>query len=483
MKIANKINVSFFVVVMVLMGALMFISYTAAKNSLKKAIYAHLTTTAHSRARHIETFLETSKESIRQLSESVVIKQFLSAGKKDKNYNQKLNDVTQRLKDTNEITKNAYEFFVLSKDGIIVASSTERDIRKNESTNPYFAGAKKGAFVKDAYVSQDKQIKSIVFSAPVLGRKNTDFLGVVAARAPMQEINKIVEDRTGLGETGEIYLVNRYGYMITPSRFIKDTFLKQKVDTENTRKCFEDVKKFGTEPHKHDALLYTDYRGIKVLGTHDHIHQMQWCLCTKIDEKEALAPLTAVKFLFITAFCITLGILWIVGNLVSKSITIPLLKLHKGAEMIGRGNLDYKVGTDAKDEIGQLSRAFDRMTEDLKNTTTSIDKLNKEIAERKRAEEKYRSLFVSSRDAIMTLAPPDWKFTSGNPAAFKLFGTKNEAEFVSLGPWEVSPEYQPDGQLSSIKAKEMIGKAMKEGSNFFEWTHKRIDGTEFYTTV
>ena len=110
-------------------------------------------------------------------------------------------------------------------------------------------------------------------------------------------------------------------------------------------------------------------------------------------------------------------------------------------------------------------------------------KLNKEITERKQAEEKYRSLFVSSRDAIMTLAPPDWKFTSGNPTAFKLFGTKNEAEFVSLGPWEVSPEYQPNGQLSSVKAKEMIGKAMKEGSNFFEWTHKRIDGTEFYTTV
>ncbi len=113
-----------------------------------------------------------------------------------------------------------------------------------------------------------------------------------------------------------------------------------------------------------------------------------------------------------------------------------------------------------------------------------------DITERKRAEqmlkdseEKYRILYDSSQDAIMTLAPPDWMFTSGNPATIKLFGAKNEAEFVSKGPWEVSPEHQPDGTPSSAKAKEMIEKAMKVGFNFFEWTHKRLSGEDFSATV
>ncbi|MFA6553836.1 MAG: PAS domain S-box protein, partial [Patescibacteria group bacterium] len=99
------------------------------------------------------------------------------------------------------------------------------------------------------------------------------------------------------------------------------------------------------------------------------------------------------------------------------------------------------------------------------------------------SEEKYRSLFMISRDALMTLEPPLWKFTSGNPAAVKLFKAKNETEFLSYEPWQLSPKKQPDGCLSVEKAKKMIGKAIKDGENLFEWTHKRIDGEEFFADV
>ena len=100
-----------------------------------------------------------------------------------------------------------------------------------------------------------------------------------------------------------------------------------------------------------------------------------------------------------------------------------------------------------------------------------------------KSEENYRILFDKSIDAIMTLAPPSWRFTSGNPATIKLFGAKDEAEFITKGPWDVSPEFQPDGKPSSVKAKEMIGKAMREGSNYYEWTHKRFSGLGFTATV
>ncbi len=101
----------------------------------------------------------------------------------------------------------------------------------------------------------------------------------------------------------------------------------------------------------------------------------------------------------------------------------------------------------------------------------------------KESEEKFRTLFNNSKDALMTLEPPSWKFTSGNPSIIKMFGVKDEKEFTTLRPWEISPKYQPDGQLSSIKAKKMIKKALKKGTNFFEWTHKKISGEDFYATI
>ena len=99
------------------------------------------------------------------------------------------------------------------------------------------------------------------------------------------------------------------------------------------------------------------------------------------------------------------------------------------------------------------------------------------------SEERYRNLFEKSHNAIMTVSPPDWKFTSGNSAMIDMFRLEGEDQLRELQPWELSPEYQPDGQISNEKARKMISIAVESGSNFFDWTHKRYDGEEFPATV
>ena len=64
-----------------------------------------------------------------------------------------------------------------------------------------------------------------------------------------------------------------------------------------------------------------------------------------------------------------------------------------------------------------------------------------------------------------------------------MFGAKNVEEFVSLAPWDTSPERQPDGRASAEKASEMIEGALREGSQNFEWTHRQIGGLEFPADV
>ncbi|MFC1596868.1 PAS domain S-box protein [Planctomycetota bacterium] len=100
----------------------------------------------------------------------------------------------------------------------------------------------------------------------------------------------------------------------------------------------------------------------------------------------------------------------------------------------------------------------------------------------KTSEMKFRTLFDSSRDAIM-LVTAEEGFLSGNPAAVELFGCKDENEFTSKAPADLSPELQPDGTPSTVKAQQIMAVAMEAGSHFFEWTHKRVDGSEFYATV
>ena len=101
----------------------------------------------------------------------------------------------------------------------------------------------------------------------------------------------------------------------------------------------------------------------------------------------------------------------------------------------------------------------------------------------KKSEEHYRVLYESSRDALMTLSPLSWQFTSGNQATIALFGARDEADFVSHSPSQYSPERQPDGRASNEKSKKMIEKAMREGSHFFEWIYRNLSGEEFPASV
>jgi len=98
------------------------------------------------------------------------------------------------------------------------------------------------------------------------------------------------------------------------------------------------------------------------------------------------------------------------------------------------------------------------------------------------SEMRYRTLYDSSRDAIM-LCTPAAGFLNGNPSAVALFGCRDEAEFTRCSPADLSPELQPDGTPSTAKAQEMMAIALRDGSHFFEWTHRRIDGSEFPATV
>jgi signal transduction histidine kinase len=96
------------------------------------------------------------------------------------------------------------------------------------------------------------------------------------------------------------------------------------------------------------------------------------------------------SILWIITFILALGcgLTFVLSSLITR----PIRKLTEVAKEIGSGNFDHKVGTDVKDEIGQLSRTFDQMADNLKTVTASRDDLDKEIKERKKAEAERKKL-------------------------------------------------------------------------------------------
>jgi PAS domain S-box-containing protein len=97
------------------------------------------------------------------------------------------------------------------------------------------------------------------------------------------------------------------------------------------------------------------------------------------------------------------------------------------------------------------------------------------------SEERFRLLFEKSSDPILLLDGD--VFVDCNEAALKCMHCCNRDQLIGLRPWDISPNRQPDGRLSSRKGAEIIRQTLEKGTNRFEWLHRAFDGEELWMDV
>jgi len=106
--------------------------------------------------------------------------------------------------------------------------------------------------------------------------------------------------------------------------------------------------------------------------------------------EEMIAAQKIIYSVILILFVIMAAIITANYLFADRIIVRPIAKLHEGTEIIGAGNLDFRVGTGKKDEVGQLSGAFDAMVINLKKVMASRNELQEEIIKRKEVEQALR---------------------------------------------------------------------------------------------
>ncbi|MCP3969586.1 MAG: response regulator [Rhodobacteraceae bacterium] len=94
------------------------------------------------------------------------------------------------------------------------------------------------------------------------------------------------------------------------------------------------------------------------------------------------------------------------------------------------------------------------------------------------SEQRYRALVDSAAEAIVILDAEAVCFVDANPAATRLYGLPAEKLVNGPSPFDLSPEFQPDGRRSVDKGMALIMEALAGRAPIFEWMHRRADGTE-----
>ncbi len=347
MKIQTKIYTIIFTAILITAIVATIVSTVVSRKMIKTEIYNHLDNVAVSRAHNIETLLDKEMELAKILATEQAFIEAVTT--------KKLASADQRIKTLISISDDIYSVIILDKQGHVVASN-HSDI----------AGYSEIFTHGNIQTSIMTGTKVISISAPIL--VNGKLVGIVIINIEAEaKLYEITIDRTGLGKTGEIYIINKEGYMITPSR--DETVFKRKIDYPNIKKCF-------TPSDLKQRSHYENYRGQIVIGTHRAIKNSDWCLLAEINAKEALAPVSqlvqTMVFFFIPL--LTLGSLF--AFFISEGITNSTAKLHQRAKEIENGNWDYQVVINTFDEIGEFSKAFDNMTMRIKNAQEALKKQN-----------------------------------------------------------------------------------------------------------
>jgi len=377
LKIRTKIILPILLTAVIVLSAATFYSYSFNVKSIETAVSAHLETAAYTRAYHVETVLKMYEQRARMLTSKTWLrkhlKSYLETG--DEEYKIKIEQI---LADTQTENPKFLHISIINLGGQIIISTNKNLVGKDISNRDFFINGRKDYTISDYHYSEHEDNSRLHIAGPLI--LDGEFLGVVAVASDGKTVESAVAEYSGLGETGEIYLINKEGYMITPSRFREDTFLKEKIDTLQANLCIEEHVLGEFESGMEEPLkIYLDYRETKVLGVHHFISKMNWCLLAEIDESEALAATKDLLWFSIIRILIVLFIFFVVTYLLARTISKPIVVLHHGTEIIAKGNLDHRVGADTKDEIGQLSRAFDEMTKNLQKSKVNIEK---KIAER-----------------------------------------------------------------------------------------------------
>jgi len=114
----------------------------------------------------------------------------------------------------------------------------------------------------------------------------------------------------------------------------------------------------------------------------------------------------------------------------TRSIAGPLVALRAGCDAVAKGDLEHRVGMRSADEFGRLSQGFDRMTSSLKEVTVSRDALEREVAERKRAEaalehsvQEWQGTFDAVQDMVMII-DEDYRIVQANAATREAFSVE-----------------------------------------------------------
>ncbi|GAX62021.1 signal transduction histidine kinase [Candidatus Scalindua japonica] len=423
-SIKKKMILVFLILALIPLLAMRLWVYPKAQDALQMSLVQNLQSVGHKQAELIKGWIEERKGDVRVIAENPFTLLASRIETNDKRF--------WRLLRYTHYIRYEYgykEVLISDTEGIVHVSTQKGRIGADVSGLEYFKKAMNGEtfasqifpskeLVENKFGRMETGVPTMVVATPITDQNK--IMGVACLRVDVQKISELMQS-IKLGESGETYLVNKQGYMITESRFATDlrnrglieygTTLESKLINPETGKLTKSVAECLKGHTGSDGEGYVDYRGVKVIGFWQWVPELDWGVIAEIDYKEGYIEVNRLRKNVNTIMIIvSLGVV-LLAVFMGQRMVAPILYLTDATRKMNAGDLTQEVDIHTRDEIGELAVSFNMMTRTLKNRNEELQSSNIFM----------ESMFDAIRDP-MTVLDKDGTIKQVNKVAIDTYG-------------------------------------------------------------
>jgi hypothetical protein len=243
--------------------------------------------------------------------------------------------------------------FLLNEEGEAVVATDLNQQGNSYAEAAYFNQGLQEATVQNLYPEPATGRPMMTVAVPVAG-DDGEAIGVLAAHLDLGRMDLILNERTGMGETGTTYLVTSNNRHVNGEQYGSEQLHSQGID-----RSIEGVD---------DSGLYTNYADVPVVGVYRWLSDRNVALMAEMEQSEAFAPAQRLAWTMFAVGIFFAAILAVGVYLVAYRISRPILAISDAAAAVEAETFQADSLTligRREDELGLLARVFDHMAEQV----------------------------------------------------------------------------------------------------------------------
>ncbi len=341
-----------------------------------------------------------------------------------------------------------YDLFLVSADGyVFYTAAKEADYQTNMVSGKY-SSSNLGKLIRETISTQQFGLADFApytpsndepaafIAQPVVDKRDGEVEVIVALQLSLDAINGIMQQREGMGKTGETYLVGsdklmRSDSFLDPNNHsVKASFANPSlgsVDTEAAREALAG---------KTDSKIIIDYNGNPVLSSYTSLKvgNTTWAMIAEIDESEAFEAVNTLKWLIWIVGLIGVAAIIGVALLITRSITGPINNIIDG--MTAGSEQVTAASNQVSQSSQQMAEGASEQASSLEETSSSLEEMtsmtrqNAENAKQANAQAKeVGDATMKSQDAMDRMSGAIGKIKESSDETAKIIKTIDEIAF------------------------------------------------------